>query len=157
MIQLNAAKTIGGSLFIIGAVSLGLSMNIPPTSEGGTGARIFPIIASLSITTLGGLEFSRGWRGDRSPLVVTDRWPNIFGLLALAICYTLLITQLGYLIATAVVAPLVMYLFGIRNPLGLLATAIMRPILFHVIFFELLGVFPPYGQAFDLLDLLQGT
>lgn len=157
MTQLNAARTIGGTLFVIGTVSLGMSVQIPLTSEGGTGARIFPIIASLSITVLGFLEFGRGWRRDTPPLVITDRWPNILGLLALAICYTLLIAQLGYLIATAVVAPFAMYLFGIRNPLGLLTAAIICPTLFHLIFIELLGVFPPYGQAFDLLDLLQGT
>jgi hypothetical protein len=32
--------------------------------------------------------------------------------------------------------------------------AIAVPVVLHVAFFELLGVFPPYGRWLDLVDLL---
>jgi putative tricarboxylic transport membrane protein len=46
-------------------------------------------------------------------------------------------------------------LFGIRNPLSLLIAAIVCPAVYHAIFFMGLGVYPPYGEWFDLLDLFQ--
>ena len=49
-----------------------------------------------------------------------------------------------------------MWLFGMRSPLWLLVTAIICPAIYHLIFFVLLGVFPPFGEWFDLLDVLQG-
>ena len=39
--------------------------------------------------------------------------------------------------------------------LWLLPLALL-PLVFHLIFFVLLGVFPPYGEVFDLLSWIQG-
>ena len=157
MTQLNAAKTTGGVLLGFGVLMFGMSIQIPPTSEGGTGARVFPVIATLYIALLGALEILRGLGGDTRPLIISDHGASVLGLLALALVYVMAITQLGYLIATGVAAPFAMFLFGIRRPLGLLLAAILCPVIFHLIFFVGLGVYPPYGNWFDLLDVLQGN
>ncbi len=53
-------------------------------------------------------------------------------------------------------APVVLYIFGVRSRIGLAISVIVCPLIFHIIFFELLGVFPPYGEVFDLLDWFRG-
>lgn len=122
------------------------------------GARIFPYLASGAILIFGVLELVKGIRGaDTTPFALTKVPLDIVSLLVLAIVYVWLVTKLGYLIATGLVAPAALFLFGIRNPVGLLLAMVLCPVVYHVIFFELLGVFPPFGDWFDLLDVIQGS
>ena len=60
------------------------------------------------------------------------------------------------MIATAVAAPLALWIFGVRSVVGLSAAAALCPAVYHMVFFELLGVFPPLGRWFDLLDVIAG-
>lgn len=75
-------------------------------------------------------------------------------LLALGILYVLAIDRIGYLASTALVAPLAFVLFGERRPLVLALAATLVPLALHVVFFRLLGVFPPFGRWFDVLDVV---
>ena len=84
-----------------------------------------------------------------------DLW-YIVGLLALSVAYVIGINYVGYLLSTAAAAPIALYLFGVRSIPGLAAAAVLCPAIYHLIFFVGLGVFPPYGLWFDLLDVIQG-
>ncbi|NKB54400.1 MAG: hypothetical protein GKR97_19705 [Rhizobiaceae bacterium] len=103
------------------------------------------------------METRRGLSGATAALVFPERISSIVGLLTVAVLYVWLISKFGYLISTATIAPMVMWMFGMRNPLALVATAILCPATYHYTFFVALGVFPPYGEWFDLLDIIQGN
>ena len=154
----NRAVLVGGAVCLIGLGAVYGALQIPRGAEGGIGgARIFPYLASGAILIFGALEFHKGIRGtDKTRFALTKVPFEITSLLALAIAYVLLITKLGYLIATGLVVPAALLLFGVRNPLGLLAAMVICPVVYQLIFFELLGVFPPFGEWFDLLDVIQG-
>lgn len=154
--RLNSATITGGALVLMGLLAGYFGLQIPAEADGGTGARTFPYIGAASVTFLGALETWRGIRNDAPPFALSDRGGAIAGMLAVSVIYILMIGKIGYLVATGLAAPLAMWLFGMRQPLALLASAILCPIAYHLIFFELLGVFPPYGEWFDLLDVLQG-
>lgn len=154
--RFNAAKTVGIILLAFGSVMLLQSFQIVAMPEGDVSARIFPILATSIIVVLGFIELLRGWRTASETLTLSNRMPAVLGLIVLSFVYIILLTQFGYLIATGLSAPLVMALFGCRSPLGLCVAALLCPVVFHLIFFMGLGVFPPYGNWFDLLYLLQG-
>lgn len=154
--RLPAAITVGSALVLLGLAAGWFGLQIAPDTDGGHGARIFPLMASAAILLMGGLELRRGLAGDNTPIALSNSPSAILGLLALSVAYVFVVTKLGYLIATALAAPLAMWLFGMRSPLWLVVTALVCPVVYHLIFFELLGVFPPFGEWFDLLDIIQG-
>lgn len=156
--RLNSSTVVGGFLVLFGLAAAYFGLQIPAEADGDTGARIFPLIGSFSIALMGALELRTGFADDGAArFSLTGSPGSVFGLLALSIIYVWLITYFGYLIGTGAAAALAMWLFGMRSPLWLLVTAIICPAVYHLIFFELLGVFPPFGEWFDLLDVIQGV
>jgi putative tricarboxylic transport membrane protein len=156
--RLNSAILVGGTLALLGAGGILASFGINPDPDGGWGARTFPLVGSGSLFLLGTLEFLKGLKGsagfvrqDNKALI------DIFAMLLLSLAYVWLMAKLGYLISTALAAPMAMWIYGIRNPLGLIVAAILSPLIYHLIFFVGLGVFPPLGEWFDLLDVIQGN
>ncbi|MDB6179509.1 tripartite tricarboxylate transporter TctB family protein [Paracoccus sp. Z330] len=148
----------GLAMVIIGALVLKIAMEIEITEQGGIGPRVFPVAGGGAILMLGVIQTLHA---IRTPLAESDlpRWRHMMPVLllcALAIGYLFAITMLGYLIGTAISAPLALLLFGVRSPLALLAAAVLCPAIYHLVFFVGLGVFPPYGAWFDLLDVFQG-
>ena len=158
---LNSNTVIGGVLAVFGLAAVAASLSINPDPDGGWGARIFPLVGSVALVVLGVLECVKGLSSSApisppkeegsSPL------PAIFSLVALSLAYVWLMGKFGYLISTGIAAVLVLMIFGVRNPLGLLVAAIVCPAIYHFIFFVMLGVFPPYGEWFDLLDVIEGN
>ncbi|WP_232204298.1 tripartite tricarboxylate transporter TctB family protein [Roseobacter sp. CCS2] len=144
------------ALILLGVGATFTSMNIALDQYGRWGARIFPLAGSLSLVALGVAE----WWGARgrpaSPALNRAHLPAIAALLALAIAYVWVMAQFGYLISTAIAAPIALWIFGVRNVIGLCAAAVLCPAIYHLVFFELLGVFPPLGRWFDLLDVFGG-
>lgn len=156
--RLNSATLVGGGLALLGAVAIAASFGINPDPDGGWGARIFPLGGGGALLLLGLLEAGKGLARKTPDAVPAARGlPAIFALLLLALAYVWVMTKLGYLISTAFAAPLALWLFGIRSPVGLVAAALVCPALYHAVFFVGLGVFPPLGEWFDLLDVIQGT
>lgn len=154
---LSAATLIGGVLIIFGLAALLASLQIDPDPDGDLGARIFPLVGAVSIALLGVVEMIGGLTGKKpAPFAMGDRSVSVFTLLLISIAYIFLISKFGYLIATGVSAFLALWMFGVRNPIGLLIAMIACPAVYHLIFFELLGVFPPFGEWFDLLDVIRG-
>ncbi len=141
---------IGPCLVLIGALALLGSLSIDPDPDGGQGARIFPLISAAVLVLLGTLETLTTYRPATT---APSGWVRVLLLFLLALSYVVSIGLIGYLAATAIAAPLIFLLFGRDHPLELFAAALFCPIVYHLVFFVGLGVFPPYGIWFDLQDL----
>ena len=119
--------------------------------------------AAICLTLTGALIT---WSSFRSRMVETGSssitfmpdksFPKILMLVILAVLYHQSVLRFGYELPTAITAPVVLWLFGVRNKFGLALSAILYPLIFHILFFKLLGVFPPFGTVFDLIDFLRG-
>ncbi|UWQ97570.1 tripartite tricarboxylate transporter TctB family protein [Rhodobacteraceae bacterium M385] len=153
---MNQTSIVGGVLTVFGIATTMASFQINLTYDGGWGARIFPLASGAAILVLGVVELTKGLIERQQTTPKSYPFGVIASLLALALVYAFLIGAVGYLISTAIVAPLSMLLFGVRDWRGLMAAAVLCPAIYHLIFFEGLGVFPPFGRWFDLLDVIQG-
>lgn len=133
---------------------------VPAASPGDTWAGIVPFVASVALLALSGLVLLNGLRSMQTgPDIAEGQGAgtlDILVLFAVALIYQQSFRWFGYVLPTAIVAPVVLYIFGVRNWIGLAASMIACPLIFHIIFFELLGVFPPYGEVFNLLDWFRG-
>ena len=132
---------------------------VPAAAPGDTWAGIVPFAAAITLLALSGLMILGGMRvtgglqdktegGDAGIL-------DILILFAVALLYQQSLRWFGYVLPTAVVAPVVFRIFGVRSWIGLATSVVLCPLAFHVVFFELLGVFPPHGEMFDVLDWLR--
>ncbi|CUJ97895.1 Tripartite tricarboxylate transporter TctB family protein [Ruegeria denitrificans] len=132
---------------------------VPAASLGDTWAGIVPFSASVALLFLSGLMLAGAARqtaSGASHAQDNGATLQIIGLFIIAVIYQQSFRWFGYLLPTALVAPLVLYFFGVRSRIGLAVSVILCPLVFHLIFFVLLGVYPPYGEVFDLLSWIQG-
>lgn len=139
-------------------VALWGAWQVPAASPGDTWAGIVPFAAALALLVLS-IFLLLG--ATLQPVDAPEDFDNaatfgIVGLFLIALLYQQSFRWFGYVLPTAITAPVVLYLFGVRNWIGLTVSVVLCPLVFHVIFFELLGVFPPYGEVFDLLDWIKG-
>ncbi len=146
----------GLAMMAVGAAFFAASFEIEILEQGGTGPRVFPMAGSLLIAGLGFLQLVHGRRASSEVQPAVSKPLSVLALAILSVAYVACVSQFGYLIATAVAAPAALYLFGIRSVTGLILSALLCPAIYHLVFFEGLGVFPPYGLQFDLLDVIQG-
>lgn len=157
--RLNSTIVIGVGLTCFGLAAIAASLGINPDPDGGWGARIFPLVGSATLVVLGIFEILKG-RSQQPASPPSHESPRLMAriasLLVLSFAYLWLIGKIGYLISTGLAAVGALMIFGVRNPLGLLIAAILCPLIYHLTFFVLLGVFPPYGEWFEPLDIIQG-
>ena len=156
-----SSHALGVALALLGLAAAGAALSIGGWGEGNWGPRTVPLLAAATLVAAG-LATARAPSIARPPLAVEGEpvpprggaadEATVAWLLALAVGYVLLIDRVGYLVATALVAPAAFWLFGARRPLVLLAASTLVPLALHVVFFRLLGVFPPLGAWFDALD-----
>lgn len=141
----------------LAVVALWGAWQVPGASPGDTWAGIVPFSAAIGLAILSAFLLLGAMRqpaeGTANDHAATA---SILGLFLIALLYQQSFRWFGYLLPTAIVAPVVLYMFSVRNLLGLALSMVLCPLVFHVIFFELLGVFPPYGEIFDLLDWIKG-
>ena len=154
--RLSRDSAVGAAICAFGMAALAASFGVGSTSWGGESARLFPMVMSLAIAAMGGQLAFNGLR--RAPPVARPgrEVSDAARLLLLGLLYVLAIGKVGYLVATAFAAPAALAIFGVRSVAGLIAAAVLCPVAYHLVFFVALGVFPPYGSWFDLLDVLQG-
>ena len=147
-------------LAVLSLVAIWGAWQVPAASPGDTWAGIAPFSASVALLVLSGIMVLGELRAVRNNDVTTTSDDtgtlDILVLFAVALLYQQSFRWFGYVLPTAVVAPVVLYIFGVRNWIGLAVSIVVCPLMFHIIFFELLGVFPPYGEVFDLLDWIRG-
>lgn len=153
------AYSEGLVLAVVALVGLWGAWQVPAASTGDTWAGIVPFSASLALLGLASFMLgSTAFAGAPKP-GEDEKQPfpgNVIGLFVIALLYQQSIRWFGYVLPTALAAPVVLFLFGIRSRVGLAVSVILCPLIFHILFFELLGVFPPYGEVFDLLDWIKG-
>ena len=169
MIAKLAKREVLAGLAMV-AVGLGFfaaSFGIDVREQGGIAPRVFPMAGALLIALLGTVQAGFGVAragpepDDRTAAEAgvqghgRDAW-HIAGLLALSAAYVIGINYFGYLVSTAAAAPIALCLFGVRSVPGFAVAAVLCPAIYHLVFFVGLGVFPPYGLWFDLLDVIQG-
>ena len=147
-------------LALLSLVAIWGAWQVPAASPGDTWAGIVPFAASVTLLALSGLVLMNGLRLVQSRQVVVEERDtgtlDILILFAIALIYKQSFRCFGYVLPTAITAPVVLYIFDVRSRIGLAISVIVCPLIFHIIFFELLGVFPPYGEVFDLLDCFRG-
>ena len=150
----------GMVLMILGLAAVGGVWNVPAANDNETWAGIVPFGAGLGLLVIAGFMLlgarqTASAEGDQAPQN-TGSVLYILGLFAIALLYQQSIRWLGYVLPTAIAAPVVLYIFGVRSWIGLAVSVVVCPLIYHIIFFELLGVFPPFGEVFDLLDAIRG-
>lgn len=150
-------ETLGGlAMVLTGGAIMAASLGIEVLEQGGIGPRVFPLAGGVAITGLGVVQVVSGLRERIAHVPRSRDFLRMLLLTGVAVAYLLGVTWFGYLLATAVCAPVVLALFGVRSPLALGLAALLCPALYHLVFFVGLGVYPPYGEVFDLLDVIQG-
>ncbi len=142
-------------LALISIVAIWGAWQVPAASPGDTWAGIVPFSASIALLFLSGLLLLGAVRqtaGDTGQEQDSGATLQIIGLFVIALIYQQSFRWFGYLLPTAIAAPVVLYFFGVRSWIGLAVSVVLCPLIFHLIFFVLLGVYPPYGEVFDLLS-----
>ena len=167
----SSPRPLGLALVGLGLAAGGAALSIGGWGEGAWGPRTLPLLAALALLLSGAAvalsppSASSALAVERDSVAGTGSAPRevddaasgewrVGALLALAALYVLAIDRVGYLAATAFAAPAAFRLFGVRRPLALLLAATLVPLLLHLAFFRVLGVFPPLGRWFDLLDVI---
>lgn len=146
-------------LALISLFAIWGAWQVPAASPGDTWAGIVPFSASVALLILSGAMLagaSQQTAGGSETVQDNVATIQIVGLFLIALIYQQSFRWFGYLLPTAIVAPIVLYIFGVRNLVGLTLSIALCPLVFHLIFFVLLGVYPPYGEVFDLLSWIQG-
>lgn len=154
--KISSDKVAGAALAALGLAAFALSFDIGRVQWGGESARLFPQIVSVVLTVLSLRLVFSATSDETVKLPPLNETLQAAALFVIGVIYIVLIDAFGFLISTAIATPAVFFLFGLRSPLRLICSAIATPIALHIMFFELLGLFPPYGRLFDILDVLQG-
>ena len=144
----SADRILGYALATLGVLA-GVASLLIGGPNGDWGPRTMPLLAAVTLA-VAGLAILRA--PTAAGATEWDGAAKAGLLLALAALYVPIVDRLGYLAATALAAPAAAALFGARRPWILIAVAIAAPVALHLLFFRILGVFPPMGAWFDLLD-----
>lgn len=151
---LNQERIEALILMAISLFAIWGAMAVPEPTMGDTWAGILPFVAGIALLATS-LIMLITQTAEKSSLSNSLDWLPLLALFALAWVYQSSLSMFGHFLPTAIVAPLVLSMFGVRNLKGLLLAVILVPLAFHFVFFEVLGVYPPYGEVFDLLDWLK--
>lgn len=145
-------------LALLSAVAVWGAMQVPDASPGETWAGIVPFGAAVALGIIAAISLLDALRNTHTETTGQSNQGarDVIILFIIAVLYQQSFSWFGYLLPTAIVAPLALYLFGVRSPAGLALSVVLCPLAFHVIFFMLLGVYPPYGEVFDLNEFIQG-
>jgi len=141
-------------LALLSGLALWGALQVPKAPEGETWAGVVPFAAALALAVIALLMLASQIGSAVAEQRHSGINSSVWWLFALALLYQASLSSFGYLLPTALVAPLALALFGVRSPLGLGLSMLLCPLGFHLIFFVALGVYPPYGEVFDLADWL---
>lgn len=75
-------------------------------------------------------------------------------VIALCVAYVLLFEKLGYVLVSALVSMIIMWLIGKRNPVTVVLVSVLVPLVMWLIFYKLLTVNIPMGVLQPLRDLV---
>ena len=153
----------GVFVFLAGAFGVWGAWLVPPPSPGDTWAGVAPMAISCLLLVCGALMIIGGGGFNRLRLSFLSAFGapsrevmEVFALALLAFAYYAGMVLFGYILPTFVIAPAVLFAFGVRGFGKLAAAAVLCPLLFYLAFFVLLGAYPPRGEWFEITDYLQG-
>ena len=75
-------------------------------------------------------------------------------VIAMCILYVMAFDMLGYVLCSAIIGVVIMYLIGKRDPKIMLAVSILVPLIMWIIFYKVLQVNIPMGVLQPLKDLI---
>ncbi len=156
----HADRITGGLVIAFGGFLFVISRSIEGFGDDPVGPRFLPQAATLGLVLLGALLVANpGVRHARTDLTDIATEAKSQGLppviLALVgIVYVGLFHVVGYLLATALVLPSVLVVFGHRRPVRILVLSLLVTAAFYGVFFVLLGAHDPPGAWLDLRGLL---
>lgn len=75
-------------------------------------------------------------------------------VIALCVLYVLLFDRLGYVVVSALISMIIMWLIGKRKPLTVILVSVLVPLVMWFIFYKLLTVNIPMGVLQPLRDLV---
>ena len=131
---------LAGAAVVAGAVALGIGA--PTDPEPG----FFPFLGGMGIiaTSAALLVQARLGRGSGGEAFGEIRRP---AMLAAALAgYVAILEPAGYLLATALAAPAILWVLGITSWIRLAAGGVLLPVLTWLLFARALGVDLPVGQ-----------
>lgn len=157
MSRLNGDLLTGCAVFFFGLAAFCISFGIGNAAWGGESSRLFPQMVSLALCFFG---VSLAVKGARSASFSLKSDPDVLrvcGLTLLGGFYILAIGKIGYIISTGIAIPAVLFMFGVKSPAGLVLSAVLCPLVYHLIFFKALNVYPPYAPWLEWALLLGKT
>ncbi len=143
-------KILGSAIVLLGGGAMLTALTIG-SGASAWGPRTVPMLAG-AVMLVTGLAVTLERPTITKP-AGEGREINAVWLVVLSALYVLIIGWVGYIVATAIAAPAFLWLFGVRSRIRLIAGMVVAPILLHLFFFELLGIFPPRA-VWDLADYL---
>ena len=75
-------------------------------------------------------------------------------VILLCVLYTLLFDKLGYVLVSAIISIIIMWLIGKRNPVTVVLVSVLVPLVMWIVFYKLLSVNIPMGVLQPLRDLI---
>ena len=147
----RADTWFGLALAAVGVGLFWLTQDIRITEVGLVGPRFVPQVVSV-LLTVGGLALMISANGQSGDMKRNAPW-RAAGLVVIGLAHVYLTPLIGYLATSALVAAATLALFGIRDWRVLAAGTLALPLIMHLTFIELMGVFMPRGRWFDVLAL----
>ena len=122
------------------------------------GMMIFTVVLLIqSVVKLAGHMKSDDPDAQPAPSLNPIRNKGIAGaLLVIVLCvlYTLLFDELGYVVVSALVSIIIMWLIGKRKPVTVILVSVLVPLVMWFIFYKLLTVNIPMGVLQPLRDVV---
>lgn len=142
----------GFFLAILGTGLFWLTQDVRITEAGLIGPRFVPQVVS-ALLVAGGLALVFGKTESRDS-GVSPAPLRAVGLILIGLAHVYLTPRVGYLATSTLVAAATLTLFGVRDWRVLFAATLALPLVMHLAFIELMGVFMPRGRWFDVLSLI---
>ncbi len=122
------------------------------------GMMIFTVILLIQscIKVFGGMKPDDPMAEDAPSLNPLTNRGLAAALLVIGLCilYVALFDKLGYVLVSAIVSIIIMWVIGKRNPLTVVLVSVLVPLVMWVIFYKMLTVNIPMGVLQPLRDLL---
>jgi putative tricarboxylic transport membrane protein len=139
-----------GAIILVAGAAIGYEAHRIPAGIGDSfGAGTFPLMMGAVIAFCG-LVILIGAVKKSDPFGVCDRvhWPVVWAAFLLLMGYTFSLAWLGFVLATAVLVPMLLLLFGVRTIAAWVAPALLIPAAAYLFFDLILGVDLPAGVLF---------
>ena len=148
---------VAAACITIGAVFALEAWRIDPRSSEAIGPRFVPLVLAGIMIVGGALVGGLAWLRDGSAAPPGSGFGfrdsdirRIAMVVGAGVVYTFAFWAIGYMGATTLAMALVLWVFGVRNPLVLIAVPIVAGIVYQIIFMGLMGLLDPRGELLDL-------